>query len=478
VANGLSPGGLAGLCRWLAEQAPVEGPADPDLDTVDGRPVVAVRTGVWTALLTRQAPRELVRLGGSLDGNGPLRPVPTGDADAGRWGYRAGDAVRAGADAPPYLAVVVTPADGAEADATRAAVVATEPQRPQLDVEVLAADSTGPLCTWTVRVTNNGTAPGGGVLYALAQPGMSPTSVAVPTLLPGASITTAPMTFPNPAPVIPGHSTSVVIHYHAWVRPDPAGDDTGARRRLADRGIDPDRDLPAVHEAFRPTFVGLADLLTRHADPSDPDVGRRALAALRTAAESGLLTELKALVDSGRLDNPRDLADSLLLLDVDVPFGQPPEPATIGRRLAVGQAATIVTHDATARIVLNGDTVLDTTNRRAYQIRSVSSDRLRAAVRAAAERLNGVGPVPGRPGVRATAPPGYARIARVFLEQPSVAFHQRPRDGLVRFLRRHPDRLGLRDAAGAATVDILFIVNARGAHSWPKEEFGDLGQPG
>jgi hypothetical protein len=516
VASALSPVALARLTRALADQAPTVPSAGPDedvADTVDGRPVVAVRAGPWTALLTTGSPRELVWLGGPLEPEGPIRPV-----SAHRVGPRV--VVAAGAlrpaqaePAPPVpgierhqVSFTPTPAAAAEAEAVRVAVARivlpaspaaetgpdglpaqdqVEPEIAHLDLDIHATDCRTPMCTWTATVFNSGSAPGGGTVYAMVRPGMAIVSFRVPQLPPGESFTTPPMTFPNPAPHGPrGTTSSVVINYQAWLHPDSFGRDTDATRRLADRRINPDSDLPIVHDGFMPTIVRLADLMTRHAAPTDIAVNDKALDALRTAAVNGLLPELKALVESNRLVNPENLADKLLQVGAD----PSPDSGEIGYRREVEQAAEIVIQDPNARVILDGalrnpDTgelegsdILDITYKRAYQLKTVGTKRLVSAINAAVNQLNGVREPSDQSQVRQKAPPGFARIAMIYVEPASSAHHHRSRSELEHYLRTRRPVLKLCEA-GVARLDALIVVTSRGAFTWTRGGFGVVGQP-
>jgi hypothetical protein len=299
------------------------------------------------------------------------------------------------------------------------------------------------------------------------------------------------MTFPNPSPLGPqGRRITITVTYRAWLHPDSFGPDTRATRRLAERGILPDADLPVVHEAYQPTVVRLVDLMTRHADPADTAVNARAMDALRVALTAGLMPEIMALVESNRLVNPEKLAEKLVQAAEDaVPDPALPPDSKIGFRREVEQAAEIVSRDPDARVILDGAIrnpttgelegadILDVTNKRAYQLKSVSNDKLRQAINAAADQLNGARGAHGTTNIRQKAPPGYRRIVVVYLEPAAGVFHAKDREELVTYLRRYPERSGL-CADGRARVDSLVIVNAgAGIATWSKEEFGDIGQP-
>jgi hypothetical protein len=195
----------------------------------------------------------------------------------------------------------------------------------------------------------------------------------------------------------------------------------------------------------------------------------------------GVLPELKAIVDSQRLVNPQDLAAKLRKVQNTAPGGG--QADKIGYRREIEQAATILRHDPTARVILDGYVeegadrygadILDVTNKRAYQLKTVNSAALVGAVSQAVDQLNGRKGVALQTGVVQKAPPGYTRIAQIYIE-PMSKFHQRGRDDLVRFLRANASGLRL-CVNGAPQADILIIANAAGVFQWTKDQFDVFG---
>jgi hypothetical protein len=200
--------------------------------------------------VTRRAPHRVVWLGGPLSAASPLQPAsyrggPAGPA-AGGGVYTAGyEPVYQ----PPYVSIAPsTPAETAAGDTRRAVAevlppatpgggtaaptigpttgapapppgqAAQQPLVPRVDVALNAATCSTPICTWSVTVTNSGTAPGAATVIASATPGMPPVSHPLGVIPPGDRAQTPPMQFGNPAPPPrPGQTTQVMINYLAQV---------------------------------------------------------------------------------------------------------------------------------------------------------------------------------------------------------------------------------------------------------------------
>jgi hypothetical protein len=302
-------------------------------------------------------------------------------------------------------------------------------------------------------------------------------------LEPGQQASTTPMSFTNPAPNPPrGQTAQVVISYQAWVYSSTLmGPDPAPAQRLLNRGIDPDTDVPQVDPGYMPTVLGTLDLMTSRAAPTDTAANQAALDAVKRAVNVGMLPELKAIVDSQRLVNPQDLAAKLREVQNTAPGGG--QVDKIGYRREIEQAATILRHDPTARVILDGYVeegadrygadILDVTNKRAYQLKTVNSAALVGAVSQAVDQLNGRKGAAVQTGVVQKAPPGYTRIAQIYIE-PMSKFHQRGRDDLVRFLRANASDLRL-CVNGVPQADILIIANAAGVFQWTKDQFDVFG---
>ena len=116
------------------------------------------------------------------------------------------------------------------------------------------------MCSWTVTVTNTGTAAGSGVLYASVTPGMP--VVTFPINLPvGGTFVTPPMTFPNPAPIIKGKNTQITAAYTAWLFNPSFGPDPALPNRLAARGVNPNA-LVQIDPGYMPSVLKLLDQMT------------------------------------------------------------------------------------------------------------------------------------------------------------------------------------------------------------------------
>jgi hypothetical protein len=498
VTSALHPGALADLVESIGRRGTDDGTAD----TLAGRRVVTVTAGDWTALVTADKPRRLVWLGGPIRDRAFSKPVALGAFQPA--------ALRAPAPAdpiarPPYAAILPEPATATAAQGVREAVAKVLPDAassgppaianlpaalPVFETKINSSDCTSPVCTWSVTVTNVGTAPGDATVHAFATPGMkAPGSFPLGTLAPGAELTTTVMPFDNPAPPAQrGQRTQVFVDYLAWVYSSTLhGNDTDVLRRLGSRGIDPNKDLPQIDPAYQSTVLRAADLMTRDLQRSQRNELEKAVDAVHDGVKFGLLPELKVIVDSGRLLNPEGLTARLPQADINtIPNStQQPDPGKIGVRREIEQAAEILRQDPKAKVILDGHLevksvkygadVFDTTNKRAYQLKSVSSKKLIANINAAVDQLNGRGNPHGATQVIQDAPPGYAKIAVIYLEPKSVRFHQSTKEMLLAFLRGKTELQICKD--GKPLIDQLVLVSARGVFQWSKEEFGVFGPP-
>ncbi|GAB3816694.1 hypothetical protein GCM10027605_66160 [Micromonospora zhanjiangensis] len=458
IAAVLNPTALAKRVESLATAA-----RRNDETTEDDDKVRTVVSGDWTALFDTGGDRKLRWLGGPLDPNLVTQPAAYHDNDDNR---SAGvtPAHRTGPDTsgrstvvaparydpiaiPPYVAITPEPTGSDAATGTQAAVAKVLPEASPavpsgavsapsapgpaaqrnvkpgyatFDLVSTAQDCNTPMCTWTVTVTNTGTAAGSGVLYASVTPGMP--LVTFPVNLPvGGTFTTPPMTFPNPAPIIRGKNTQITITYTTWLFNPSFGHDPALPNRLATRGVNPNT-LVQIDPGYMPSVLKLLDQMTSHVGAGDTTTGPNAVTAMDTAIRAGMLPELKTIAESGRLENPEDLTTKLKNVVQDTLPGSPdPVADKIGFRREVEQAAEILRQDPRARVVLDGAIrnpvtgeldgadVLDTVNKSAFQLKSVSSERLIHAIKIAINQLNGLRGVDVSSGIRQQAPPGTAR---------------------------------------------------------------------
>ncbi|GLH94993.1 hypothetical protein [Phytohabitans aurantiacus] len=529
LAAALNPRALADLVESVGQHGSTADTTADTTDTVAGQRVVTVTAGDWTALLTADKPRRLVWLGGPIHDRALSKPVALAPAALGRPGFASAALGRPGfasaalgrpgfasaalggpapADPiarPPYAAILPEPTTATAAEGVREAVAKVMPDGgssgppaianlpaalPIFETKINSSDCTSPVCTWSVTVTNVGTAPGQATVHAFATPGMKgPKSFPLGTLAPGAEQTTTVMPFDNPAPRAQrGQRTQVFVDYLAWVdSPTLYGDDSDVLRRLGSLGINPNQDLPQIDPAYQSTVLRAADLMTRNLRRDQTEGLKKAVDAVHDAVRFGMLPELKVIVDSGRLLNPEGLTARLPQADTNtLPNStQQPDPGKIGVRREIEQAAEILRQDPRAKVILDGyievdgtrygADVFDTSNKRAYQLKSVSSSKLIANVNAAVDQLNGRGNPHGATQVIQDAPPGYTKIAVIYLEPRSLKFHQGTKETLQAFLHNKVQLQVCKD--GTPLIDQLVLVSARGVFQWPKEEFHVFGPP-
>jgi hypothetical protein len=503
----------------------------------DGRPAQLVTAGGWSALVTTDVPRRLVWLAGPVRDGAPTAPaVAQGGArpaevDAPVW--RTGGAGSDGADtdgtgraavrrvgdsaAPPAVwSVEPTPAGGDAATAARtaAARVLSQPSSawpsgavrgtgpfgsaapsapaaagpPEQDalvetvavfeVNVQASDCRAPTCDWSVTVTNVGTAAGTVTVYAAAPPGMPvPQSFPAGMLQPGATSPPRAMTIPNPA-WGRGPGTRVLISYQAWTISDTDGGvDPAVSARLAARRTNITKGpLARVDKAYQPTITNALDQMTRHTPATDNDSTDKAIAAAENAVKVGLLPELRAIIDSGRLQNPEALIKKLSAAAQDSDLDQTDQDGGLGYRREIETVAEILRNDPTAVLVFDAPInvdgkqykadILDTHNRRAYQIKINSDDNMVKKVNRVVKQLLGQTGVDDQTGVTEMAPPGYRTVAIVRIE-PSSTQYDWDQAGIERTLKRTA-RSSVRCGPNGATVDEIAVVNGTGVHRWTR----------
>ncbi|GAB3816735.1 IS701 family transposase [Micromonospora zhanjiangensis] len=236
IAAILNPTALARRVESLAHAARRND--EPTEDNDDK--VRTVVSGDWTALFDTDGDRKLRWLGGPLDPTLVTQPATYHDNDDNRSaGLVPADRARPDVSGPspavvparhdpiaipPYVAITPEPAGSETANGTQVSVAKVLPEASPaasagassaspgagptaqrnvkpgyatFDLTINAPDCRAPMCNWTVTITNSGTAPGTGILYAQATPGM--TQVNIPVNLPvGGTFTTPPMVFPNP----------------------------------------------------------------------------------------------------------------------------------------------------------------------------------------------------------------------------------------------------------------------------------------
>ncbi|WP_405135384.1 hypothetical protein [Nocardia sp. NBC_01388] len=498
VSSAMNPSAVAELIRSLSGNATSE-----TVETLNGKNVIDVESGSWTALFSADGSHDLVWMGG------PIRE------DSARIQTASFDPMRAtvpaarpaltrilpaqtddAAAAPPYISIAPTPA-GAADTRTSVAKVLPEAAAPQalppeqssdavavadFQGQINASECASATCSWTITVTNSGRGAGAATVHATVTPGMAMASFDLGTIPAGGTATTPAMSFANPAPApSPGQTTRVSVSYQAWITgtSEYAAQVADLGQVLQGRGINPQTSQLQVDPGWLPTVLGAAKLMTDHA-PNDPAATAEALEAVDNAKSEQLLPELKAIVDSGRLLNPEDLAKKL-----GQPRGTAPQGGsqdTIGFRREIEQAAAILRNDPSARIKLDGEEngyhadILDTTNKRAYQIKTVSGKGLSRNLRGAVRQLNGLGGADPNTGRAEQAPPGYQKIALVYIEEASQ-FHQYDRAGIERKIKNDNRSIELCDSSGTPMIDVLRVVTARGTFEWSRDQFGSFGAP-
>src|SRR5690606_10446512 len=134
--------------------------------------------------------------------------------------------------------------------------------QPSFEATIDASYCDTPTCTWSVSVTNTGTAAGEAVVEVSATPGMSPQTHDLGVIEPGSSASTPTLSMANPAPTpAPGQTTSVTVDYAAVVYSrELHGPDEDQYRRVAGRLGDGyrywlDLIMGAVDAALKPAVL-------------------------------------------------------------------------------------------------------------------------------------------------------------------------------------------------------------------------------
>ncbi|GAA4588422.1 hypothetical protein BJY16_008560 [Actinoplanes octamycinicus] len=459
-AAALEPDSLAGMIDWVRN----DGASAPDVTSVAGQPVVGLRRDGWTFLFTRAAPHRLLWFGGATQERAPIAPLQPGNA----FTYQSSDMAP---PTPPYVSVLVNPPPG-DAKATpfpgdTVAEDKTAVKRPKFDVVVNASTCRTATCTWSVTVTNKGNASGEASVIASVSPGMPQTEVrSLGIVQPGASATTATMSFPNPAPT----NQDVSADYRAEVfSKELHGSNLKVMRRLQEDGIVVGRSelLSGLDPSQMPTALLALDGM-RKAARFDPD---KAVQAMENAVTYRALPEVGELVRSGRLENPEILYTKLPNLIFEYDTGAPGTPVheKLGSRRQLQIAAGMLRQDPAARVALDGVEVLDGKKYRAdvlvhapgkppsaIQAKSVSSDSVAANVRSALAEL------------QKSAPPNSARVVWLHLEAPAGYPHAAGRD----YFDAVFDDVG---SDLCKKADEVVVVNQAGLQRWTKQQLPGCG---
>lgn len=387
VAATFGPRALAGTIDALLANARE---TDTEAETtLGGRRVRTLVSGDWTLYASADGPPRIVRMAGPLRPGGPIRPalasgraqvVPAVGSRLDGPDYQPVD----GAVEPPYIAIEPKAAGPAAARTVQAAIAkvveppataapsapgapsapraprtgpsaldgtppqeSAQPLPAAFTTRVLTSFCSTPVCSWSVVVTNTGGSPGSGTVYASVTPGMGVTPKPFGPLAPGQSAT-FPYTFPNPAPQIPGRTTRVQVSYEAWTYSGSLdGPDPKVPQRLLARGIDPRsiQELQQLGGAYRPVGQKFLDLTTAKVPPDSTQerFNERAVAAMTSMIKNGLLPEVRAILESGRLADPAVLVDKLNQIKSNpYPYAYPstePDQNGIGVRREIEQLA-------------------------------------------------------------------------------------------------------------------------------------------
>ncbi|BCJ40236.1 hypothetical protein GCM10010168_30940 [Actinoplanes ianthinogenes] len=270
-----------------------------------------------------------------------------------------------------------------------------------------------------------------------------------------------------------------------FVPPGKGGPSAALADRLRSRGIEITTALSLDSGHGEQTTIAYRALDVMSARPGfqADDV----LTAVENTYRRGLLPELQTLTQSGRLDNPQDLTDTLNHLDFEHDIGAAPsqrDKGQVGYRHEVELAATTLRADPQARVLLNGvkqaggrryhvDLLVErTAGTEAIQVKTVSDDQLIANLGSALRQLNGR----NRDAATEQAPPGSKRIAQIYLEPAAGPVHAADRAGLERVLGGSDRNTVLSDwcVSGAAQADEVRIVNQLGVQQWTKDQMTAL----
>ncbi|WP_432993328.1 hypothetical protein [Dactylosporangium sp. CA-233914] len=451
IGRALTPKGLAESVRIAAAGAPKAtgslpwpGPAG-DVDVLDN--------GDWLLAVARTRPASVVWFGGHLTGFGPLQPARL-DASPAFVVARQPNTV------PPYVGVALSTPDDNElarvtkavdevfgADRQPATQATVKLTAPKFSVRSEDGGCGGGQCSWTAVVTNTGTAPCDVTVIASVNPGMEPRSVHLGELAPNASKTTPVMTFRTTA-ARPASNAQVYC-------PALDGLDPGARQRVAALQFDPSLStkVSGLDPALQAVMLDAADVLTRGRAGLTPQDRERFLAALELTIAGQLIPEVRAITESGRVENPDALVE--LLRNAS---GAAPAADQLAYRRELELAASLLRNDPGARLRLDerAPALTDTAARRVYRLGSVAGDRL----------------LPDRP----EAAPGLATVLMVYLE-PTRPEHDLDRPGFARLLHQPKYAISASTVlcpGGKPSVDELVLVNRHGEQRWTSTQFHEL----
>jgi hypothetical protein len=444
----LQPDSLAGMIDWARH----DGVAAPDVTSVAGKSAVGLRRDGWTFLFSRDEPHRLLWFGGALQDGSPTAPLQPGNG----FNHQTSGVA---ATTPPYVSVLVNPEpeDTTVAAFPEDTVAENEVavKRPAFDVTVNASTCRTVTCTWSVTVRNTGTAAAEASVIASVSPGMPDTQVtSIGTIQPGASATTAKMSFPNPAPT----NKDVSADYRAEVfTKDLHGANLKLMRRLQEKGIVVGRSkiLSGLDPSQIPAVLFTLDAM-RRADHFNPD---KAVTAMENAVTVGALPEIGELVVSGRLENPEILYEKLPNLIFEYDTGAPGTPVhdKLGYRRQLQVAADALRQDPAARVTLDDGkvNVLVRTSQKtlAIQTRSVSSDSLDANLKSALTDLQ-------------SAPKNSVRVVWIHLEAPAGYPHAAGHDYFDNAFKEFGADL-------CRKADEVVVVNQAGVQRWTKQQLPD-----
>ncbi|WP_426512177.1 hypothetical protein ACPPVO_17050 [Dactylosporangium sp. McL0621] len=460
ITRALTPKGLAESVRFAAAGHPKPGGTVP----WQGRDADIVDNDSWLLLLTRAEPRSVVWFGGHLTGFGPLQPAAwkPGRAAAPNFvpAYQPNNV-------PPYVGVTLsTPDDATLAKVTEqvgqvlpppdraAAADAPPPPATQDSVRLTAPRFVsqpddegcgGGQCSWTVKVTNAGTAPCDATVIATVTPGMEPRATHLGVLDPGQSRTTASMRF---------RAAAAHALYHAQVYcPALDGLDPGPRQRLAAVQLDPAYSPPVreLDPALQTVLLGAADAMVHGRTSLTPADRQLLLDALDLVVAGQLIPEVQEITGSGRVENPDALPGVLRNAS-----GAAPAADQLPFRRELELAANLLRNDPDVHLRLDDrtPTLTDTTGKRVYRLAAVTGDRL----------------LPARPA------PAEGLVLVVYLE-PTRPEHDLDRPGFVKLLHEPRHRAAAADTlcpGGRPAVAELVLVNRHGEERWTAGQLREL----
>lgn len=435
--TGLDPDALAGMVDWVRDG----GEKAADVGPVGGQLVVGMRRSGWTVLFSSATPHRLVWFGGPVQEGTPIGSVG-GQAAA----------------TPPYVSVLVNPPPGDVEKVSLPKDIIAEKSAaklPAFDVDVDVTTCRTVNCSWTVTVKNVGDVAGEASVIASVTPGMTKTRVeSLGRIEPGETLTTAKMTFRNPAPT----NKDVPADYRAQVySPELHGSHLKLMRELQEKGLVPGRSqiLSRLDPSQVPAMLFTLDAMAE-VSKFDPD---KAIDAMENAVNLGVLPEIGELVESRRVENPSILYTKLQNLIFEYDTGAPGTPVKerTGSRRQLQIAAQVLRDDPDATVKFDSagvDLLVHSTLRKVYaiQVKSVSSDSIAANVRSAVSDL------------AKHAPSGSERVVELYLDAPAGYAHVAGRDYFDEQFKPLKSKL----CPGGA--DQVVVVNQTGTLKWTQEQ--------